>query len=71
MEQLKKTGKKTLHNKYYLVYSGVFLFCALCISVYLLVQGKTNINFVSDGMNQHFRGMLYYSDYLQTYFHNL
>lgn len=71
MEQLNKKDKNTFLNNYYLVYTGVFLFCALCMSLYLLFQGKTNINYVNDGMNQHFRGMLYFSDYLQTYLRDL
>ena len=70
MELLNKKNKNSFRNNYYLFYTGAFLLCALCLTLYLLVQGKTNINYVNDGMNQHFRGMLYYSDYLQDFLYN-
>ena len=52
-------------KKYYLIYSGIFLFCSLFFIGYLLVNGKTNINFKSDGMNQHYRSLIYYTRYLR------
>lgn len=70
MEQLKTKKPKISRKKYYLIYSGVFLFCAFVMILYLTFQGKTNINFVSDGMNQHFRSLLYYSQYLKNMFIN-
>lgn len=66
-----KIGSIDSKKKYYLIYSGVFLFCIGLFSAYLLLQGKTNINFVSDGMNQHYRAMLYYSQYIRSIIHNL
>lgn len=52
-------------KKYYLIYSGIFLFCSLFFVGYLLINGKTNINFKSDGMNQHYRSLIYYTRYLR------
>jgi len=68
---LKQENKSSFRKKYYLIYSGVFLFCAFCITLYLFLNGKTNINFDNDGMNQHFRGMIYFSEYLRSYFHGV
>ena len=68
---MKQENKNSFRKKYYLIYSGVFLFCAFCITFYLFIHGKTNINYVNDGMNQHFRGMVYFSQYLKDYFGGL
>ena len=55
-------------RKYYLIYSGIFLFCALFFVFYLGVNGKTNINYKNDGMNVYYRSLIYYSRYLKNIF---
>ena len=52
-------------------YSCLFLCISAFIVFYLLLNGKTNINMNSDGMNQHYRAMLYYSSYLKQIVINL
>ena len=72
MEQLTSNTNKTFsRKKYYLIYSGIFLFCSTLFILYLVLNGKTNINFKSDGMNQHYRAMIYYSRYLKEIVRNL
>lgn len=72
MEQLtSKTNKEFSRKKYYLIYSGIFLFCSTLFILYLVLNGKTNINFKSDGMNQHYRALVYYSRYLKEIIRNL
>ena len=63
--------KSINRKKYYLIYSGIFLFCNLALISYLLINGKTNINQTSDGMNQGYRVLFYYSRYLKELFYNL
>jgi len=67
----KNTVEKTNRKKYYLIYSGIFLFCASLMVLYLYLHGKSNINSTSDGMNQHFRALIYYSRYLKEIFKTL
>ena len=72
MEQLtSKTNKEFSRKKYYLIYSGIFLFCILSYILYLVANGKTNVNATSDGMNQHFRILFYYSRHLRQIIKNL
>ena len=52
-------------RKGYRIYTCLFFLCFLFIVGNLLLNGKTNINKASDGMNQHYRAMLYYSQYLK------
>ena len=66
-----KINKIDSKKKYYLVYTGVFLFFITLFTAYLKFYGKSNINFASDGMNQHYRALLYYSNYLKEIFKNL
>ena len=65
---MKQENKNSFRKKYYLIYSGVFLFCVICFYLYLFLNGKTSVNYVSDGMNQHYRSLLYYSRYLKNVF---
>ena len=65
-EELKKNKKRA-----YLIYTGLFALVSLFIILCLLINGKTNINTASDGMNQHYRAMLYYSKYLKSIFSGL
>ena len=67
---MKQENKNSFRKEYYLIYSGVFLFCVFCFYFYLFINGKTSVNFVSDGMNQHYRVLLYYSRYLKNIFLN-
>ena len=54
-EESKRNKKRA-----YLIYTGLFALVSLFIVLYLL------INTASDGMNQHYRAMLYYSKYLKS-----
>ena len=60
------TNRKASKKKYYLIYSGIFLFCVGSYILYLVLNGKTNINATSDGMNQHYRALLFYSRHLKN-----
>ncbi len=53
-------------KRYYLIFTIVFLLLFSFIHLYLALNGKTNINALNDGMNQHFRSLLYYSDCLKN-----
>ena len=53
-------------KRYYLIYSAVFCACAALMVFLLYIKGKSNINYTSDGMNQHYRALLYYSNYLKN-----
>ncbi len=60
-----KGNIKDSNKRYYLIYTAAFLFCAFLMCLWLALHGKTNINLKSDGMNQHFRALIYYSNYLK------
>ena len=64
---------KTPENKkrYFLTYTAVFSFCAFLMCLWLFLHGKTNINQISDGMNQHYRALIFYSRYLKGIFSDL
>lgn len=68
---LSETKQKKSLASYYLIYSGVFVLLSIILVAILLANGKTNINSTSDGMNQHYRALLYYSNYLKEIFSNL
>ena len=53
-------------KRYYLIYTGVFCAFAALMILLLAIKGKSNINYTSDGMNQHYRALLYYSNYLKN-----
>ena len=64
---------KTERNKsknVYLTYSLLFLFMCLIIYSYYYLHGRTLI-FSGDAWYQHFKALVYYSDYLKTIFKNL
>ena len=68
----KKLMKKDKSNyRLIFIYSCLFLLMSSLIVLYLLINGKTNINQSSDGLSQHFRGLLYYSGYLKNIVVNL
>ena len=56
---------KNKNKKIYLIYSGLFLLVGSLITIYLIANGKTNINVTTDGLEQHYRTLLYYSRYLK------
>nr|MBQ4456982.1 YfhO family protein [Clostridia bacterium] len=53
---------------YYLEYSALFLLIAGMIVFYFYSSGKTMISEGGDGFRQHYRALLYYSDYLKSIF---
>ena len=48
MEQLALNIKKMSKKKYYAMYTAFFFACSVFFVVYLLFNGKTNINFLND-----------------------
>lgn len=64
-----KVNKKKI--TYYIEYTVLFLFFMTGILYFYYSQGKSMIDADGDGFRQHFRGLLYYSNYLKTFFHNL
>ena len=56
---------KNKNRKIYPIYSGLFLLISSLITIYLIANGKTNINVTTDGLEQHYRTLLYYSRYLK------
>lgn len=52
-------------KKYYAIYTLLFLALSGTILYFYYSQGKTMIDFRGDGMRQHFRAILYYSDLLK------
>lgn len=58
-------------RSYYLLYTALFWIFASMILYFYYSQGRTMIDYNGDGFRQHFRALLYYSDYLKTIIHNL
>ncbi|MBQ3294864.1 MAG: YfhO family protein [Erysipelotrichaceae bacterium] len=57
-------------KNYYLIYTFCFLImCAIVFSYYYL-NGITFINHTNDGLVQHYKALIYYSEYLRTIFRN-
>ena len=59
-------NKKT----YYLLYSLFFMILSGSILFFYYSQGKTMIDSGGDGFRQHYRALIYYSDYLKSIFQN-
>lgn len=56
---------------FYLEYTLLFSLIAGIILFFYYSQGKSMINFGGDGFRQHYRGLVYYSNYLKDFFKNL
>ena len=59
--------KKSSRNKrilYYFFYSAVFIFMILCVFCWFCTNNKSFI-WKTDGLHQHFNGLVYYGDYLK------
>ena len=60
-----------LKNIFYLIYSLVFaLMCLLAFS-YFYLNHRTFINHTNDGLIQHYKALVYYSEYLRTILRNI
>ncbi len=70
-DTMKLENKRNETKKIFLYYTGLFLLISAFIVLSLLLNGKSNINRASDGMNQHYRALLYYSAYLKDVFSSL
>ncbi len=58
-------------KKYYFTYTALFVFVCLFVFSYYYLNGRTFINQRNDGMVQHYKALVYYSDYLKQIFNNL
>lgn len=56
--------------KYYFIYTIVFILISLLIYYPFYSSGKSLI-YNGDGYSQHYKALIYYSDYLKKIFHNL
>ena len=56
---------------YYFVYSIFFAVLSSMVLYYFYSQGRTMIDYGGDGYRQHYRALLYYSNYLKTIFSNI
>ena len=57
-------------STYFLVYSVIFLVLAIGVFSFYLFTGKTFIWEV-DGWEQHYKALIYYSEYLRDFFKNI
>lgn len=62
---------KNKKAKYYLIYTLAFVLCCGLIMSYFLMSGKTFINFVDDGLYQHYQSQIYLSRYIRRFFSDL
>ncbi len=63
-----KTGNKT---RYYVLYTLLFLLCCVVILNYFYLNGKTFINYVDDGLFQHYQSQVYLARHIRTIFKEL
>jgi len=62
---------KRIKRAYYLAYTLIFSLFAFLLLFLFYSQGRSMIDAGGDGFRQHFRALLYYSNYLKTVFNNL
>ncbi len=60
-----------MKRKYYAIYT--LLFMGICLNVYaaFYLNNKTFINWVNDGFAQHYKALIYYSEYLRELLRNV
>ena len=58
-------------KRYYLTYTILFVFISLIIFSYYYLNNRTFINSGNDGLIQHYKALLYYSEYLKTIISNI
>ena len=62
---------KAFKAKYYMLYTLLFLLCCGVILHYFYLSGKTFINYVDDGLFQHYQSQVYLARHIRTIFHEL
>ena len=62
---------KNFCKNYYCIYTIVFSALCLILFSYYYLNQRTFINHTNDGLIQHYKALVYYSDYLRTIFRNL
>jgi len=58
-------------KRYYFTYTILFAFISLIIFSYYYLNNRTFINSGNDGLIQHYKALLYYSEYLKTIITNI
>ena len=59
------------NKKFYLKYTILFVLLSMMIIFFYYSQGKSLINYKTDGFRQHYRALLFTSDYLKQIFTNI